>query len=251
MGNASIDIRSSTGKEFSQKITLGGDDYFIVSEDLGPTRHVLQTRVYRKGRIIASFEYDYSNELNAPDVEDRLTETIRMHHEEAIASLKREKITRDERFEDYMSVVERVMLNRKSKDALALLTKALDQYPNNPFVYSFQGYLEAVVDRNYSEGVRTCREAFDILKEQVPFGEEFFHPILYLNLGRAYLAAGKKKQAHTAFLKGLQVEPDNREILKELRKLGIRRRPAIPFLGRSNTLNKCVGKVLHTVSKGR
>jgi hypothetical protein len=41
------------------------------------------------------------------------------------------------------------------------------------------------VYKKYSKGVNTCRYAFRILKEQVPFGEEFFYPILYLNFGKA------------------------------------------------------------------
>jgi len=77
----------------------------------------------------------------------------------------------------------------------------MKQYPNNPFILSYQGYLETIVNKNYSQGVTTCRQAFNLLKKQVPFGEEFYFPILYLNLGRTYIAANKKKEAQTAFQK--------------------------------------------------
>jgi hypothetical protein len=94
--------------------------------------------------------------------------------------------------------------------------------------------------------VDTCERAIGILKEKVPFGEDFFYPVLYLNLGRANLAAGRKKKALDAFNKGLTMDNENREILMELRRLGIRRKTAVPILERSNPINKYIGIVLKT-----
>lgn len=245
LGKISLKIKSGSGKEFSRKITLGEDEYIIASEDLGPVRHLLTTRVYHKGRIISTHEFDYADFLKDPDLDTRLAETARKHHQEAVTSLKREKISQDKTYEEYISAVGTIMQNRKPKEAFALLTKALEQYPNNPFIFSYQGYLDTVVNRNPSKGIKTCREAFTILKEQVPFGEEFFQPVLYLNLGKAYLAAGKKKEAYTSFHKGLAIDPDNKELVSEMRKLGERKSPPVPFLDRSNLLNKLLGRFFH------
>lgn len=250
VGKISLKIKSGPGKEFSQKITLGEDEYIIASEDLGSAKHILTTRVYYKGQIISTYEYDYADALNQADLENQLAEMTRKHHQEAIKSLKREKISQDKTYEEYISAVETIMQNRKPKESFALLTKALEQYPNNPFIFSYQGYLDTMVNRNFSKGIKTCREAFTILKEQVPFGEEFFHPVLYLNLGKAYLAAGKKKEAYTSFQKGLEIDPDHRELLRETRKLGERKRPPVPLLERSNLFNKLLGKFFH-IFKGK
>lgn len=245
MGKISLKIKSKPGKEFSQKITLGGDEYIIASEDLGPARHLITTRVYHKGQILSTYEFDYAHALGQEGLDTLLAEITGKHHQEAIKALQRGKISSDKTYEEYISAVETIMRNRKPKESFALLTKALEQYPNNPFIFSYQGYLDAVVNRNFSKGIKTCREAFTILKEQVPFGEEFFHPVLYLNLGKAYLSAGKKKEAYTAFQKGLEIDPDHRELLRETRKLGERKKPPVPFLERSNMFNKLLGRFFH------
>ncbi|MBI4688800.1 MAG: hypothetical protein HY754_00785 [Nitrospirae bacterium] len=83
----------------------------------------------------------------------------------------------------------------------------------------------------------------------MPFGEDFFSPVLYLNLGRANLAAGRKKKALDAFNKGLTMDNENREILMELRRLGIRRKAAVPLIERSNPINKYIGIVLNKLKK--
>ncbi len=69
------------------------------------------------------------------------------------------------------------------------------------------------------------------------------NPIHYLNLGRIYLFAGKKTDAIRAFREGLGRDNDP-EIIDELNKLGTRKPPIIPFLKRSNPINKFLGIIL-------
>ncbi|MEJ2695808.1 MAG: tetratricopeptide repeat protein, partial [Candidatus Sulfobium sp.] len=82
-------------------------------------------------------------------------------------------------------------------------------------------------------------------KGTMPFGSDFFYPLFYLNLGRAYLEANKKRDAITAFEKGLLNDPENHDLLSELRKLGTRRKAPVPFIKRSNPINKYIGMLLH------
>jgi hypothetical protein len=82
-------------------------------------------------------------------------------------------------------------------------------------------------------------------------GRDFFNPVLYLNLGRAYLAAGNKEDAFEAFRMGLIFGNENEDLLCEIREIGMRRKPIVPFLQRSNPLNKYIGKVLHSLYKLR
>lgn len=65
----------------------------------------------------------------------------------------------------------------------------------------------------------------------------------FLLLGRIYVLAGRKKEALRTFNLGLRhgVSP---EIETELRNLGMRRPPVLPFLGRDNAFNKFLGKLL-------
>jgi tetratricopeptide (TPR) repeat protein len=79
----------------------------------------------------------------------------------------------------------------------------------------------------------------------MPLGKEFFLPILYLNLGKAYLAANRKKDAYKSFKKGLEIDKKNEALFNELKGLGIRKKPPLPFLQRSNPLNRYLGRLLH------
>jgi hypothetical protein len=165
-----------------------------------------------------------------------------MSHEK---TMKHENTVSDRIFDEYMSIVDSTMWEWNPKEALAILTDIMNRHTANPLVFSFHGYLDAAVNKNFSEGINTCWEAFIILKDQAPYHEKFFHPVLYLNLGKAYLVSGKRKLAITAFQKGLGIDPKNQDLMREMKKLGIRKKPPVPFLGRSNSLNKYLGKILH------
>ena len=83
----------------------------------------------------------------------------------------------------------------------------------------------------------------------MPFGSEFFYPVFYLNLGRACLKANKKKAAMEAFKNGLKTDPENRDLLWEIKKMGTRKNPPLPFLTRGNPINQYIGKMLYKSSK--
>jgi hypothetical protein len=83
----------------------------------------------------------------------------------------------------------------------------------------------------------------------VHLGSEFFYPVFYLNLGRAYLKDDKKNDAVRAFQEGLKNDPENRDILWEMQKLGTRKKLPLPFLSRSNPINVYLGKLFSKPSK--
>lgn len=246
-----IKIKSKLGEAFSRKINLAGEEYLIDSEDLGIKTPVIITRIYHKGEIISSHKIDYKDILNEPDLDEKLAVLVQRQQHQAIKAFKMDKIVQNKTCTDYIKKAETYLRRNNQKDALKLLTNALEHCPNNPFILSYQGCLEAIVNKKYSKGINTCRNAFKILKEQVPFGEEFFFPILYLNLGKAYLAASKNKEAYASFQKGLEIETENRDLLFELKKLGVRRQSPFSFLKRSNPLNKYIGKLSYKLKKGK
>lgn len=65
----------------------------------------------------------------------------------------------------------------------------------------------------------------------------------YRSLAEVYMSQRNKGAAIETLKRGLKVDRTNKGILKELKKFGIRQSPPIPFLPRSNPLNKLLGKL--------
>jgi tetratricopeptide (TPR) repeat protein len=146
---------------------------------------------------------------------------------------------------DYLRAVRANLRSGKLKEAYGLLLQATVQYPDDPLILSYFGCFQAIVDKKYRSGVEACKRAIVLLKKKETFSEEILLPVFYLNLGRAFVAAGKKKDAIDSFKKGLRFDNGNSDLRKELQKLGVRKRPPVPFLDRSNPINRYIGLVLH------
>ena len=101
----------------------------------------------------------------------------------------------------------------EQKDAFSLMQQAHVSYPSDPYILSYYGWLQAVVDKRYRSGVETCATAVALLRKHAVKGREVQFGSVYANLVRAYLAAGKKKNAHEALLQGLKYEAGNKELL--------------------------------------
>lgn len=237
-----IKIVSKKGGQFQTELTIASKKYLITTEDERPK---VVTRAYFGGQIVLSRKSDYSEMLKSPDFERRLYELMEFQHRNVLEVLRTQKLKEAKGPSDYLSEVRAIIRKKKEKEALELLKEGLGAHPGDPFLMSYYGCLDAVVNRNYSSGINDCREALKALRHRVPFGAEFFYPVLYLNLGRAYLAAGRKKEAVDAFRQGLLVDKENADLLWEMQRLGLRKKPPLPFLKRSNPLNKYIGLLLH------
>ena len=150
---------------------------------------------------------------------------------------------------DYLRAVKVSLRQGNQKEAFGLLQQAALQYPDDPFILSYYGCLQALVERKYRAGVEKCKKAISLIQQESSFGEEMIYPVFYLNLGRAYIAARKKDDALEAFKKGLKFNSGNRDILNELRALGSRKKALVPFLDRSNPINKYIGLILRRADK--
>ena len=232
-------------REFSKKLHLDGEVYSIDSEDHGIQSPFIFTRIFHRGKIIYSRSLDYRNILKAQDLEGRLKELIEDQQQKAIADLKTKKNAPKRTYKNYHKEIEGLINSNNHEEALSLSIEAADQYPNNPVILSYKGFLEAAVKKQYSCGLDTCNHALKLLNEQMPIGKEFFLPLLYLNLGKAYGAAQKKEEACDSLRKGLNLDKNNEDILNELKKLNMRRKPTFPFLKRSHPLNKYIGKLTY------
>ena len=103
-------------------------------------------------------------------------------------------------------------------------------------VYSYYAFCIAKERGQVSKAISLCKEAID---------KEPNNSVHYLNLGRIYLVDNKKEEAIKTFRAGLNYEA-NPLIVDELNKLGPRKPPIIPFLKRSNPINKYLGIILRT-----
>lgn len=244
-----VKITSKFGTEFDSEVTVGREKYLVQTEDSGDTKPLIVTRVYLNGQILLTRKTDYTHLMDAPDKVGRVQELMRKQHHQAMSMVKAGKFEEKKTPSAYLDEVKDLLKSKNKRGALRLLSEALEKHPDDPFLLSYYGCLEATANKNYTFGIDTCLVAIEYLKKKVPLGEEFFSPVLYLNLGRAYLGAGKRKEALDAFRLGLAIDAKNKELLWEVKKLGVRKTLPVSFLTRSNPINKYIGMMLHKLKK--
>jgi tetratricopeptide (TPR) repeat protein len=94
----------------------------------------------------------------------------------------------------------------------------------------------ALVRKQYKPAIELCRRAVAV---------EFYNGDHYANFARVYVAAGNRKKALEMLEKGLELHPED-QYLKNVRSwLGVRSRPAVPFLDRTNPINVSLGQARH------
>jgi tetratricopeptide (TPR) repeat protein len=240
-----IKITSSRSSEFTSDIMIDGVRYHVQTEKLGLKKKIIITSVLKDGKIISSRKIDYNDLQDDADSGGKLSELMHRQHMSAIKILKEENPRMGKESSSYLDDVKGLLQAYNYEGAIKMLRTALDEHPFDPFLLSYYGCLDAIVNKNYDHGVDVCKDAIDILKEDLPFGKEAFYPLFYLNLGRAYLAGGDKGNAAEAFKKGLEADPRDSDLLWEVSKIGKRRKPVVPILKRSNPINKYIGRLLH------
>jgi tetratricopeptide (TPR) repeat protein len=250
MANCSrIKVISGVSREFSTNISVDNVNYHIQTENMGSKSARIITNIYHEGEIIVSKKSDYSHLLKLKGSDEKIAALMENQHKSAINNFVAEQ-TRKQKFKaDYFAEVQQLLRRGNGKQALETLREGLTRFPEDPFLLSYYGCLIAIVEDNPKEGIRICEGAIKRLEVSIPFGSEFFYPAFYLNLGRAYLKGNRKTNAIKAFQQGLKNDPDNTDIRWELRKLGSRRKPPLPFLRRNHPINKYIGMLLGKTSK--
>jgi len=108
----------------------------------------------------------------------------------------------------------------------------------SPLVLSYHGYCIAQEQRDIKRALQFSNRALQ---------ENRAHPLIYLNLGRIYLAAGMEKKAIRVFRRGILCQR-HPLLLRKLESISSRRRMLFPFLHRSNPLNVISGKLFSKFS---
>ena len=97
---------------------------------------------------------------------------------------------------------------------------------------SYLGCSMARVQGRKEEAIALCRRAVKV---------EFYQPENWANLAEVLILSDRRSEAIEAVEQGLEIDPQFGRLLKLHRSLGMRRRPILGFLPRSNPLNHVLG----------
>lgn len=126
---------------------------------------------------------------------------------------------------------------REGLDLLTRLAQEREAEGGLPGVfYSFLGQAIARCEGRKREGLELCRHAVSI---------EPFRPENHLNHAEVLLMVGNRRGAIRALREGLSLDPEHRGLCELQKRMGVRRRPPIAFLPRTNPLNVWLGKHRH------
>src|SRR6185295_1767321 len=106
-------------------------------------------------------------------------------------------------------------------------------------VFSFLGYGLALKEGRVDEGLALCRHAVRL---------QLFEPENHLNLARTQLLANDRSGAYRTVREGLRVDRNDKELQALRKSLGVRRRPALSFLGRTHPINRALGRLFHALA---
>lgn len=134
----------------------------------------------------------------------------------------------------------------REDDFLRALTLFLDIYgteesppmktPKDASGLSYFGLCLAVMRKQYKLAIDLCRRATLL---------EFYNGDHYANLARVYMVAGNRKKAVESAEQGLKLNPEHPYLLEVRKSLGVRARPSLPFLERTNPINVSLGQARH------
>jgi hypothetical protein len=237
--------------ELSSIVVVGDKHYTVVTKNMGGDNLCIVSTVYLGDETISTRKNYFGSVVKGRDIEKKIDEFMIGQHRATMNLFKAEKLKHEKSASYYLKKTKNLMGRGNNREALDLLIHAMEQYPHDPFLLSCYGCLTAMVEGSCEEGIETCRKAIEKVKQKIPYGLEFFYPSLYLNLGKAYLAAGRKEKAVDTFREGIEKSGRDDELVRELSVLGIRRNPAVPFLKRGNPINKYIGILLHKLNKYR
>jgi tetratricopeptide (TPR) repeat protein len=145
-----------------------------------------------------------------------------------------------------MPSIEQAIVAARNEEFLVAMTMFADAYGNDdaPAIrtpkdasgLSWYGLTIAVMQKKFKPAIDLCRRAIDL---------EFYNGDHYANLARVYVIAGNRKKALETIEQGLKLIPEHEYLAQVRRSLGIRARPAVPFLTRENPINVSLGQARH------
>ena len=126
--------------------------------------------------------------------------------------------------------------DKSYEEAHQKFKKAYSMDPGGARVNAWYGLTLGIVEDKVQKGL-------DLLKKSINSGIP--DALFYRNIGILYVKANNKRLAVAAFQKGMSIDKGNRKIYNEWKKMGIRRKPFLKFLDRSNPINKFLGTLTY------
>jgi Flp pilus assembly protein TadD len=129
----------------------------------------------------------------------------------------------------------------RAREALPFISAAMEVHQENDrwgkehaTYLSYKGLCQCLTRSGVHAGLQGCRRATEL---------DPWNPDIWWNLGRVSLIVGRRAHAHHALLEGIRLQPGHPGILRDLRRMGIRRIPPMPFLTRSHPVNILLGRI--------
>ncbi len=143
-----------------------------------------------------------------------------------------DQATPDESPKELFTKGKRLLSEQKYSDARRTLKKVYLSDSNNAAYLSYYGLSAALGRGEIKYAMELCTEAIKL---------DFQKSEFYENLARVYIKAGNKKAAVSTITKGIVYETEGEVLHEFLVELGVRQKPVLPFLKRSNSFNKALG----------
>jgi tetratricopeptide (TPR) repeat protein len=124
---------------------------------------------------------------------------------------------------------------RELETAHRAFERAHRRDPRDPRAMSWYGVTLVLVERNINLGISLCDQAL----------RGGANPELLLNQARVALALRQRERAVRAISRGLEQWPEHPALRAARDTMGTRRAPVLPFLARSNPLNRLLGRLRH------
>jgi Flp pilus assembly protein TadD len=160
----------------------------------------------------AAIAFRENGEENGMALKTKITST---HESQALFNRAQEQINRN-----------------RHREALHHLRKALEISPYNPHYLSLYGYCLAKERETYDTAIDLCKRALRLKPSDAD---------ILVNLGRVQRLSGDNSNAHGTFLRAWEKKKGHSGAATELSRMGVRRRPVLPFLPRSHWSNKYLG----------
>ena len=107
----------------------------------------------------------------------------------------------------------------------------------SPLLNSYLAYCVAKERKSYREAIKLGVGAVN---------EQPGNLVLYRNLAKVYILAGQRNNSLKVLRQATKRGRDE-QIMRLIKKLGIRKEPVLPFLQRGNPINIFLGKLRHTL----
>ena len=144
--------------------------------------------------------------------------------------------------EEYNKAMARgIMLLKKGHtvDAVFIFEEIIEKVGKNSAAYSLLGLSMAKAKVEIKKAERYCIEAIKMQPSKADY---------YNNLAELYLVIRKRNKAVMVLEKGAKICKNKKPLLDKWRRLGMRKSPPLPFLSRSNPVNKYLGLTRKKIS---